>query len=596
MNDKKQFIKTQRLSHIQHELKTPINAIIGYSDIISEELEDLENGQNLEQIIFDLKKINGLGKELSSQIDSLADENKPVKYLDVIKLQKVFSQIRSPINTIMGYCEMLLEKPELEVFKADFEKIIAASENLIKKINEIFKLSVNQYNSSVSPNISLENLPVSTIANSSLLPNPEVVENVSNTFQILENNRYRKLKTNEGHILVVDDNRMNRDLISRRLLNQGYQVSCATNGKQGITMLEAEEFDLVLLDIMMPELNGYQVLKYIKADEGLQNIPVIMISALDEIDSVVRCIEMGAEDYLTKPFNPILLKARIGACLEKKRLRDQELVYMETLSRTNEKLTIANDKLLDELSIAKQIQEAMLPKLDSIKDCFNYCRLSASLESARAVGGDFYDFFLLGGGRRLCFLIGDVADKGVPSALLMAKTTTLIRTLVSDSDTPVSLLEKINVELCKDNDRLLFVTLLCGMLDFNTGIVEWASAGHDYPFLINQDHSNIQILPVETGLPLGIEENTTYPLIRSQLETGDTLVLYTDGITEAKNKDDEYFGELRLSHLLGDTSAVSVSELNKAIKDGVSDFVDGYEQSDDITLVCLQYLAVSSRN
>ena len=160
----------------------------------------------------------------------------------------------------------------------------------------------------------------------------------------------------------------------------------------------------------------------------------------------------------------------------------------------------------------------------------------------------------------------------------------------------MSLLEKINVELCKDNDRLLFVTLLCGMLDFNTGVVEWASAGHDYPFLINKNHRNIQILPVETGLPLGIEENTTYPLVRSQLESGDTLVLYTDGITEAKNKDDEYFGELRLNHLLGDTSAVSVSELNKAIKDGVSDFVDGYEQSDDITLVCLQYLASSSRN
>src|SRR5687767_1628561 len=126
-----------------------------------------------------------------------------------------------------------------------------------------------------------------------------------------------------GRLLVVDDNEMNRDMLSRRLERQGHAVTMAENGRQALERIRAEPFDLVLLDIMMPELNGYEVLEQLKNDGDLRHIPVIMISAVDELDSVVRCIELGAEDYLSKPFSPVLLKARIGACLEKKQLRDQ---------------------------------------------------------------------------------------------------------------------------------------------------------------------------------------------------------------------------------------------------------------------------------
>jgi adenylate cyclase len=134
-----------------------------------------------------------------------------------------------------------------------------------------------------------------------------------------------------GRLLVVDDNETNRDLLLRRLTRQGYEVAVAVDGRQALERIAAEEFDLVLLDIMMPELNGYQVLQHLKADPRLRHLPVIMISALDEVDSVVRCIGIGAEDYLSKPFNPVLLKARIGACLEKKRLRDREVLYLSQI-------------------------------------------------------------------------------------------------------------------------------------------------------------------------------------------------------------------------------------------------------------------------
>ncbi len=164
-----------------------------------------------------------------------------------------------------------------------------------------------------------------------------------------------------GRILIVDDNEMNRDMLSRRLVRQGHTVVIAEHGRQGLECLRREAFDLVLLDIMMPEMNGYQMLEALKADEALREIPVIMISAVDELESVVRCIQLGAEDYLPKPFNPVLLKARINAVLEKKRLRDQERAYLRQIEiekrRADDLLhVILPDNVIEELKATNTIQ------------------------------------------------------------------------------------------------------------------------------------------------------------------------------------------------------------------------------------------------
>jgi signal transduction histidine kinase len=143
-----------------------------------------------------------------------------------------------------------------------------------------------------------------------------------------------------GHILVVDDNRMNRLKLSIGLEEQGHTVGLAEDGQQALEMLGAGSYDVVLLDIIMPGMDGFQVLERIKGDPRLRDIPVIVISALDEIDSAVRCIEMGAEDYLPKPFNPVLLRARLSNSLQKKKLRDLEKAYLqqEMMLRQSEKL------------------------------------------------------------------------------------------------------------------------------------------------------------------------------------------------------------------------------------------------------------------
>ncbi len=139
--------------------------------------------------------------------------------------------------------------------------------------------------------------------------------------------------TRASSLLVVDDNSVNRIMLSRYISKLGYQATLAENGRQALDKLGNEPFDLVLLDVQMPEMDGYQVLEHLKADPGLRDIPVIMISAVEEIESVVRCIELGAQDYLPKPFNPVLLRARLTACLERKWLRDQEVDYLQQVGR-----------------------------------------------------------------------------------------------------------------------------------------------------------------------------------------------------------------------------------------------------------------------
>jgi two-component system, cell cycle response regulator len=137
------------------------------------------------------------------------------------------------------------------------------------------------------------------------------------------------LSLSSGSLLVVDDNSMNRIMLSRYITKLGYKASLAENGRQALEKLQSEPFDLILLDVEMPEMDGYEVLEHLKAHPRLRDIPVIMISAVEELDSVVRCIELGAQDYLPKPFNAVLLRARLTACLERKWLRDQEVDYLQ---------------------------------------------------------------------------------------------------------------------------------------------------------------------------------------------------------------------------------------------------------------------------
>jgi signal transduction histidine kinase len=219
--------------------------------------------------------------------------------------------LRTPLNQIIGYSEMLAEEAENSGRKdllPDLRRIAEAARDMARRVDALgWPGAVVEAPEAGSP----EPEPAAE-------PSPAAGE----------------ARVSPGRILVVDDDESNRDMLSRRLQRRGYVTALATNGREALEKLAVEPFDLVLLDVMMPDLDGYATLAYIKANQYLSRLPVIMISAQTELDSVVRCIEMGAEDYLPKPFNPVLLWARVEACLEKKRLREQEQAHREQALRS----------------------------------------------------------------------------------------------------------------------------------------------------------------------------------------------------------------------------------------------------------------------
>jgi sigma-B regulation protein RsbU (phosphoserine phosphatase) len=386
----------------------------------------------------------------------------------------------------------------------------------------------------------------------------------------------------QSALLIVDDNEDNRYTLTRRLQREGYtNLTTANDGQQALDLLQSRPFDLVLLDVMMPGLNGYEVLERMHADKRLRHVPVIMISALDEIDSVIRCIELGAEDYLAKPFNPTLLRARVGASLEKKRLRDE--------------VVNALNQVESELKAARQIQLSMVPTEFLVPTPDRPVEVYATLEPARRVGGDLYDFFW-GEDGRMYFVVADVSDKGAPAALFMARTKTMIRLVATlyrmpdgSSMEPHRIIEKVNEGLSLENQQGMFVTVFLGILDPANSTLSFTNAGHNPPYIL-RNSDGLSVLDGARGKPLGIRPTFTYRTESRQLAPGDGVFLYTDGITEALNLTNELFSEERLEDVLRTLSAASASQMVSGVMECVRTFAANAVQADDIAAMGLRFV------
>lgn len=297
--------------------------------------------------------------------------------------------LRSPLNQIIGYSEILLEDAagqQPAEFGNDVQNIHTAGQRILALLEENFTALPD---SSGTPAV-----PVASgrrITDASPAPQPEAASVQSRPAHA------------PGLLLVVDDDAVNRDVLSRRLNRQGHDVRTASNGSDALALMRDTAFDAVLLDIMMPDMDGYEVLRRMKADARLQHIPVIMISALSELQSVVRCIEAGAEDYLTKPFDPTLLKARIGASLEKKRGRDRETALFEQLQENYKRLEEA-EKLRDDLR--NMIVHDLRTPLTAVIGGVEMLRQAGALtEMQHEMIG-----IAINGGRTLLAMINDLLD------------------------------------------------------------------------------------------------------------------------------------------------------------------------------------------
>jgi CheY-like chemotaxis protein len=308
------------LANVRHELRTPLNAVIGYSEMLLEDFED----QGSESLRSDLEKIHSAGNQLLALVNDVLDPAKVEAGEPDLDLESLGANLRhdlrTPINSIIGYSEMLQEEAEAlnqTDIIPDLQKMRLAAERFLFLIDDVVDFSRIEAGE-MAPHLQASDTAA-------------IIQGAMTAASSLEEDTVEEVRTDRGRLLIVDDNEINRDVLARRLGPQGYTTVAAENGRKALEMVRTQKFDLLLLDVMMPELNGYEVLRHLKADSHLRDIPVIMISALDDMDSIVRCIKLGAEDYLPKPFDPVLLRARIGASLEKKRLRDQEIEYLHNV-------------------------------------------------------------------------------------------------------------------------------------------------------------------------------------------------------------------------------------------------------------------------
>lgn len=372
---------------LRQEFGAPVAAVIGFLDIL---LEDARRNE-LVEIVPDLQRMREAAAQLTDLIAEVAHFSQDAEG----ESAKLRHELRTPLNAIKGYGELLIEEAQdrgQNALLGDLGKVIELADRLLGEIDRIVAVTA--------------------------APPVEIVGNILQKIKPLGDGDFSSPDVIASHILVVDDNPSNRDLLTRRLEREGYRVTAVECGVSALAMTAAEDFDLVLLDLIMPDLSGFEVLCRLKAQEITRHIPVIMISALDELDSTVRCIAAGAEDYLPKPFSPVLLRARISACLEKKRLLDElraekersEALLLNILPRTVvdrikqgatviadrfENVTILFSDLVDFTSIAARLSpEETVGLLELIFCRFDALAARYGIEKIKTTG----DGYMVAGG------------------------------------------------------------------------------------------------------------------------------------------------------------------------------------------------------
>jgi sigma-B regulation protein RsbU (phosphoserine phosphatase) len=368
---------------------------------------------------------------------------------------------------------------------------------------------------------------------------------------------------------------VNLRLLSQILAEQGYQVRPVPDGALALAAVAAELPDLILLDIRMPGMDGYEVCERLKASAQTRDIPIIFISALDATQDKVRAFTAGGVDYITKPFRGEEVLARVETHL--------------ALRAMHRQLQEANEKMARQLCLAGEVQASFLPpKVPEVPGW----RLSATLLPASETSGDFYDFIALPGAR-WGIVVADVTDKGAGAALYMALSCTLIRTYATEyPGQPELVLDAVNRRILKDCSAQQFVTVFYGVLDPVAGMFVYGNAGH-CPGLHFRAGGEPAGELAKTGVPLGIFDDKAWRQETVRPEAGDVLVLYTDGITEAYMERPPLFGQERLEDavqaILGaaGSGCAAPEEVEAGILAEVQRFVGGAAAPDDIALVVL---------
>lgn len=382
-------------------------------------------------------------------------------------------------------------------------------------------------------------------------------------------------------ILSVDDELDLEVLLTqyfRRQIRKGeYEFAFAHNGLEALQkLLETPDFDIILSDINMPEMDGLTLLA--KVNE-LKNpaMKCIMVSAYGDMDNIRSPMNKGAFDFATKPIDLDDLSRTIEKAIEQVRY------IRESQQEHNQLESIKND-----LAIAGEIQQTILPRsFPPFPELTEVVDIYASMTPAKDVGGDFYDFFQIDD-ERIGLVIADVSGKGVPASLFMAVSRTLLRATALRGVSSAECLTYANKLLCKESLDSMFVTVFYGIYHYKTGMMDYTNAGHNPPYLLRGGRT-VECLPVASNFVVGVFDDIEFESNTLTFGIGDTLLLYTDGVTEAFNDKREQFSESNLQDILASMhESSSAKEVVTSVLQSVKTFSGDYPQSDDITLLSLQ--------
>lgn len=502
------IFQREKIKYLRHELRTYLTHIIGYAEILKEELQDTDRNELYSDVLIIEQEAQNLSNFFKK---FFYDQGQALEDLDIDQFK---TMIYGPLYIVIGHGQRL--KISSEEFKPqiakDIERLLESCRAIQDIMEKHLEIGSTEYQATIH----------------------------ESTNQDLSSEQYQATKL-AGKILLVEDNKESQLFLAKSIEFLGYHVDIAVDGFKALAMLDQKSYDLIILDILLPGLSGYQVLEKVKSNPKTKNIPVIIVSALDEVDSVTQCLKLGAEDYILKNHNSIIFRAKINSCLEKKRIHDHELSVMAEL-RAYQSLF---EKELAEA--ASYVRGFLPPKLNDV------ITTDYVFHPSKKLGGDFFDYHWLDEDHFVFYLL-DVSGHGIGAALLSVSVMNVLRSQLHNKielSKPNMILEALNNSFLMEQQNNMYFTIWYGVYQPSSRILNYSSAGAPPAVLVyfeNDDPVAEQLST--TDMIIGVDSSYHYELKEVKIPTDSRLYLFSDGVYEVKRVNNRMFSFKEFQEIL----------------------------------------------
>jgi sigma-B regulation protein RsbU (phosphoserine phosphatase) len=536
----------ESFKYLRHRLRTSINHISGYCEILQEEVQEAGHTE----LLYELKKIYSEAEIMKGIMGSCFEPGA----CDIEQFSPAFlgDELSKPMERIRAYTDKIkkqLEELSLADLELDLEKIISA----VRVIQEAIQKSGTESGKEVQPLRKKDEA------------RPEFISR-------------KKFSTpNGGSILILDDDELTKDMTARYLRRQGYKIFTESSEDKAWALAAKGEarIDLIILNLMIKNSAGLAVLHYLKNRKETALIPVLVMSSTDDMDSIVKSIESGADDYLSKNFDPLLLKTRISACLERKKLRDKEQKYINEIIRSQAVLA-------GELSDAAAYVRSLLPdKLDGPVASDWVFIPSAQL------GGDSFGYHWIDDENLAIYLL-DVSGHGIGAALLSVSVTSMLNSESlgeTDALEPSDVLETLNEVFQMEEHNNMYFSIWYGIYNISSKILRYASAGAPTAVLLSQNGSGVELASLfAEGILIGIEEEAAYETKSFRIDRPSRLFVFSDGLFEVSAPGGKMLDYNDFLTILTESSSMGCFNAEEIVKN-IKKFTKAGKFEDDISLL-----------